>query len=506
MKFTAFLILGLVIGSSLTYIFVGGSDNSAGTDSGEKEPLYWVAPMDANYRRDKPGQSPMGMDLIPVYEEDTTANGAGPGTITINSSVINNLGVRTAIAEKKALQEEISTVGYVQYDEKQLVHIHPRVSGWIDTLYVKATGDPVKKGAPLYALYSPELVNAQEELILALNTSQNSVNSRLIKAAEDRLRALQIPPAFIQRLKQTKTIQQNVTFYSPQDGVVDNLNVREGFYVQPGTTLFSIGNLDRVWVEAEVFERQSALVKKGAKVTMTLDYLPGKIWHGQVDYIYPTLDSTTRTVRLRLEFDNPDNQLLPNMFAQVVIYSESDPSTLLIPREGLIRTGEQDRVVLALGEGSFKSVAVEAGREDQHYVEILNGLKEGESIVSSAQFLIDSESSKTSDFKRMHSKENLPDSVWVAAVIEDRLPDQRVVTVRHDAIAEWSMAAMTMNFSIAETINIESLTPGTELHMQITMGDSGLYEIIGVHIMSPGSDKAQSEASTDASADSVKGE
>ena len=409
MKLIAFFILGLVIGSSITYIFSGDnfggdSDNSAGVDKGEKKPLYWVAPMDANYRRDQPGKSPMGMDLIPVYEKDTRANDAGPGTITIDPSVINNLGVRTAIVTKKALQEKISTVGYVQYDENQLVHIHPRVSGWIDTLYVKATGDPVKKDAPLYALYSPELVNAQEELILALNAEQGSINSRLIKAAEDRLRALQISPAFIEKLKQTKTVQQTVTFYSPQDGVVDNLNIREGFYVQPGTTLFSIGNLDRVWVEAEVFERQAALVKKGAEVTMTLDYLPGKAWNGKVDYIYPTLDSTTRTVRLRLEFENPDNQLLPNMFAQVIIHSASDSPTLLIPREGLIRTGEQDRVVLDLGEGSFKSVAVKAGREDQHYVEILDGLTEGERIVSSAQFLLDSESSKTSDFKRMHDE------------------------------------------------------------------------------------------------------
>ena len=481
------LAVGSITGGIIIFTLSDRGGNESSVLSNEDKPLYWVAPMDPNYRRDQPGKSPMGMDLIPVYDKEKSTNDAGPGTITIEPHVVNNLGVRMATVEKKVLEEKIFTVGYVKFDENKLIHIHPRVSGWVDKLYVKSTGDPVSVGQPLYSLYSPELVNAQEELILALNRS----NSRLVKAAEDRLNALQIPLSFVEKLRRNKSVEQSIVFYSPQDGVIDNLNIREGFYVQPGTTLFSIGALDKVWVEAEVFERQAALVNKGDKVTMNLDYLPGTTWDGNVDYIYPTLDSKTRTIRLRLKFDNAEKKLLPNMFAQVVIHSESNEDLLLIPREALIQTGNQDRVVLALGEGSFKSIEVTTGREDQESVEILVGLKEGDEVVSSPQFLLDSESSKTSDFKRM-SPENAaendkPASVWVAAVIDEQILDERIVSASHEAIEAWNMMAMTMNFSVSDDVDFNVLTPGTELHMEIKMGNSGMYEIIGTHIMSSGS-------------------
>lgn len=502
------LAVGSIIGGIITFTLSDGGDNESATASNEDKPLYWVAPMDPNYRRDKPGQSPMGMDLIPVYDNAKSANDAGPGTIKVEPHVVNNLGVRIATVEKKALKEKIFTVGYVKFDENKLIHIHPRVSGWVDKLYVKSTGDPVSAGQALYSLYSPELVNAQEELILALNRS----NSRLIKAAEDRLNALQIPLSFIEKLRRNKSVDQSIVFYSPQDGVIDNLNIREGFYVQPGTTLFSIGALDKVWVEAEVFERQAALVKKGDRVTMNLDYLPGTTWDGNVDYIYPTLDSKTRTIRLRLKFDNAEKKLLPNMFAQVVIHSESNENLLLIPREALIQTGSQDRVVLALGEGSFKSIEVTTGREDQENVEILVGLDEGDKVVSSAQFLLDSESSKTSDFMRMSperaAEQDKPESVWVAAVIDEQILDERIVSASHEAIEAWNMMAMTMNFSVSVDVDFSVLTPGTELHMEIKMGSAGMYEIIGTHIMSAGSmqteeDNSNAEGSSHSSQDDM---
>ncbi len=388
---------GLLVGIAITLMLSGGGSGEGAQASDEKKPLYWVALMDSNYRRDKPGLSPMGMDLVPVYADDTKTNNTGPGTITISPDVINNLGVRIATVVREPLHSELVTVGYVQYDENRLVHIHPRVSGWVEKLYVKAAGDPVKVGEPLYSLYSPELVNAQEELVLAVNRK----NTRLIQAAEDRLKALKISDEFIKTLKSTLEIQQTVNFYAPQSGVVDNLNIREGFYVKPGTTMLSIGALDQVWVEAGVFERQVSLVKLNDPVTMTLDYLPGRTWTGKVEYIYPTLDSKTRTVRIRLSFDNPRRELKPNMFVQITVFTDSEDKLLVIPREAIIRTGSQDRVVLAMGEGSFKSVAVTMGRSNQDVVEILEGLNVGEKIVTSAQFLLDSESSKTSDFKRM---------------------------------------------------------------------------------------------------------
>lgn len=366
----------------------------------ERKPLYWVAPMDSNYRRDQPGKSPMGMDLIPVYEDE---NGAGstadePGSVRISPDVVNNLGVRTAEVSRGALSNVVTTVGYVQYDEDRLVHIHPRVEGWLEKLHVKAAGDPVKKGEPLFALYSPTLVNAQEELILALKRN----NTTLVRAASERLRALQVPLSEIDRLKRQQKVSQTIVVTAPQDGVVNQLNVREGMYVQPGMEVMSIGMLDHIWVIGEVFERQANKVRQNDRVHMRLDYLPGREWQGTVDYLYPSLNEKTRTAQVRVHFDNPDGYLKPGMFAQMTISTPPSKETLLIPQEALIRTGNQSRVVLAMGEGRFKSIEVEPGIIADDQVEILSGLKEGDRIVTSAQFLIDSESSKTSDFVRMH--------------------------------------------------------------------------------------------------------
>lgn len=396
------LVAGVFVGVVVTLLLNPGKETveSPSDTSANREPLYWVAPMDPNYRRNRPGKSPMGMDLIPVYTEEASAIGTA-GTIFISPDVVNNLGVRTAVVDMRPMPAEITTVGYVQYDQDRLVHIHPRVEGWIEKLYVKAAGDPVATGQPLYKLYSPQLVNAQEELVLALNRN----NSRLVRAAEDRLKALQIDTGIIDQLKRDRQVQQTITFFAPQSGVADNLNIREGFFVMPGTTLMSLATLDDMWVEAEVFESQAALVKVGMSVTMTLDYLPGEIWRGSVGYVYPTLDAKTRTARVRLRFANRRGLLKPNMFAQVTLYADAEDPVLVVPREAVIRTGKQDRVVLASGAGRFKSVAVGLGRVNNEFAEIHSGLAAGDQVVTSAQFLLDSESSKNSDFKRLHHGE-----------------------------------------------------------------------------------------------------
>jgi Cu(I)/Ag(I) efflux system membrane fusion protein len=465
------IIVGMIIGGILSfgaYNIFAPSENKQSTATAENKPIYWVAPMDANYKRDKPGKSPMGMDLVPVYDDGGKGPDEGAGTIRISSDVVNNLGVRTATVSYKSLHTQINTVGYVTYDEDKLVHIHPRVEGWIEKLYVKAIGDPVEKGQPLYDIYSPELVNAQEELLLALDRK----NRRLISAAENRLEALQLPNSAIIQLKKTRKVQQNITFYAPQKGVVENLKIREGFFVKPGSTLLSIGDLSQVWVEAEVFERQAGQVKTGTPITMTLDYLPGKTWQGQVDYIYPTLDAKTRTVKVRLRFDNENGEFKPNMFAQIAIHTIGDESALLIPKEALIRTGTQDRVVLALGEGSFKSIAVKVGRYDSESVEILSGLSEGEQIVTSAQFLLDSESSKSSDFKRMNHDDTNRDessetdsveisSATVNGTVVSSMVEHRMVTIDREAIVEWQREAEQVNFIVAENVNMSLFSEGT---------------------------------------------
>ena len=473
------IIIGAAIGAGTLGLFLNPNSEGPKTNSEEKKPLYWVAPMDSNYRRDKPGKSPMGMDLIPVYEDESSTDDFGPGAVRVAPHVVNNLGVRTAPVEVENMHTEISTVGYVQYDEDKLIHIHPRVDGWIEKLYVKAEGDPVEKGQPLYSLYSPQLVNAQEELLIALKRN----NGSLVTAAKDRLKALQLSAGLIKELEQTKKVQQTITFYSPQAGVVDGLKIREGFYVKPGDTLLSIGKLDQVWVEAEVFERDAALIKEGLPVSMTLDYLPGEDWTGVVDYVYPALNSKTRTLRVRLKFGNPDFQLKPNMFAQVSIHANQADSAIIVPKEAVIRTGKQDRVVLALGDGQFKSIEVTIGRVDKDSIEILSGLNEDDVVVTSAQFLIDSESSKSSDFKRM-THDEVPNSIWMQGEVNSVMTGHRMVNIAHGPAEAWDWPEMTMDFNVAENVDVDSLKSGQSLHFEVSKTEDSGYEVTGIHIMS----------------------
>ena len=400
-----FVLLGGLAGAVATYWFASdthalSSAEQASSDS--KEPLYWVAPMDPNFKSDKPGKSPMGMDLIPVYEGGGQADDTA-GTVRISPTVVNNLGVRTEPVIQGRLPNNITTVGYVAYDEDQMVHVHPRVEGWIETLFVKAEGEPVEQGKPLYTLYSPTLVNAQEELLLAMNRG----NQKLVEAATERLAALNVPASLISRLRQSRDIQRTMTVYAPRSGVIENLNVREGMFIKPGDRVLSIAALDEVWVIGEVFESQLSAVEAGNRVQLTLDYMPGREWRGRVDYVYPEVNPKTRTARVRMRFDNEDGALMPGMFARLEVQGERGKRQFLVPRESVIRTGQSDRLVLAMEEGAFKSVNVTVGRVGDKYAEILNGLSPGDTVVTSAQFLIDSESSKTSDFQRMSSPQDM---------------------------------------------------------------------------------------------------
>jgi len=366
---------------------------AAAQNDGEKEILYWVAPMDPNYRRDKPGKSPMGMELIPVYAD----GGGDGGIITIAPEVVQNLGVRTASAERTRLWRGIDTVGFVDYDESKLSHIHLRTEGWIEHLYVESEGERVRKGERLFDLYSPELVNAQEEFIQALNVG----NKGLLQASRDRLTALGIPQDQAKRLEKERKVQQTIAFYAPQDGVVSTLPVREGMFVKPMTRVMSLADLSSVWLLTEVFERQSEWVKVGQPAEVRLAYLPGRTWEGTVEYIYPSLDPKTRTLKVRLRFDNPGEALKPNMYANVKIFGGPKDNTIVIPLEALIRTGREQRVILARGEGRFEARRVRVGIESGDWVEILEGITAGDKVVTSGQFLIDSEASLKASLTRM---------------------------------------------------------------------------------------------------------
>jgi Cu(I)/Ag(I) efflux system membrane fusion protein len=467
MKRTIFLTVAttvvLALGFALGQWWSAGSDMAGVSGTGEREVLYYKAPMDPNYRSDTPGTSPMGMDLVPVYADEVA--GSDPGVVSIDPKIVNNLGVRTAAVGEGVLSRRIETVGYIGYDEDTLHQINTRVDGWIEKLTIKSTGDPVKRGQTLFELYSPTLVNAQQEYLAALK----SRNTALHQASRERLAALGVTATEIKRLDSERTVKQRIRVYAQSDGVVAHLGVREGIYITPATEVMSIADLDRVWVLAEVFERQAAWVKAGQRAEFELDYVPGERWRGTVDYVYPELDPKTRTLKVRLRFDNPGDVLRPNMFARVTIHSTETPSVVHVPQEALIRGGAVDRVVLALGEGRFRAQPVEVGMESGDRIEIRSGLSAGDRVVTSGQFLIDSESNIETALARMDesSSDESPASVTVAAVVRGIDVAETTVRLEHEAISAWSWPAMTMRFDVAEQSLLEGLDEGTSVQATI---------------------------------------
>ena len=372
--------------------------------------LYWYDPMQPQQRFDKPGRSPfMDMDLIPKYADEVSGGEPAPGamgsnaspSVTLSGAVVQNMGVRTTKVERGALWKHIRTVGRVQYDETRLAHVHPRAAGWIEGLALRAEGEPVKKGQTLADLYAPDILSAQVDFLIAIEPQGAGARKVKVDKARNLLRLLEVPEEVIRDIEKTGETRNTVPVLAPADGIVTQLMAREGMYVTPGSEMFTIADLTDVWVMVDVFEHQLAWVAPGMKAEIRVPAYPGRTWEGVVDYLYPDLDPKTRTLRVRLVFPNPQRDLKPNMFADVAIDGGSKKDVLKIPREALIVTGERQSVVKALGEGRFQPVDVVTGMQTGGQVEILSGLDEGDEIVVSGQFLIDSESSLQASFRRM---------------------------------------------------------------------------------------------------------
>lgn len=464
--------IGISIAPNIQAMLDGSS--IAGMDASAKmpmekaadEPLYWVAPMDPNYRRDAPGKSPMGMDLVPVYDD---GGDLPAGTVKISPEVVNNLGVRTAIAKKEKIEDEITTVGTVAFDERQLIEVHSRVSGWIKTLAVRAEGDEIKQYQRLYDIYSPELVSAQEELLVALSSGDTYFRA----ASIEKLRNLGVSRSAVNQLLKTKKVINNISIYAPNKGVVSELRVGQGAYVTPNTRIMSVSGMDPVWVEGEVFESNLSKLRIGAQVEMSTESSPGRHWVGKIDYIYPKLESSSRTVKIRIIIDNPDRALLPNMFVRLRIKAATEKPILAVPHNAVIRTGSMDRVVLATGSGQFKSVEVKTGRRSRDQIEILEGLEEGDEIVVSAQFLIDSESSISSDFMRMTPPAEMPEIAWASGTVEELYADENVVLINHLPVPEWKWPSMQMEFSYTPEVSVEALAAGNSVDFSMRKLESG---------------------------------
>lgn len=386
------------------------------TAGGKKKIKYWVAPMDPTYIRDKPGKSPMGMDLIPVYEDDDRASDAG--VISIDPVTVQNMGIRTAAVSLGPLNATIRTIGTITYDEALVEHIHTKISGWVEHLYINTTGETVRKGERLLSVYSPELVTTQEEYLQALRYQEKVASSSfeevvrsadsLAEAARKRLLFMDIDSQQIQALEQKGKVQKSMDLLSPANGIVIKKNVIDGMKVDPGMELYTLADLSRVWVIASIYEYELPFLKVGQEAEMRLTYEPGARYHGRITFIYPYLSSKTRTVQVRMEFDNPDLKLKPDMYTDVIIKTKLAEETLRIPSESVIKTGARNIVITTAGEGKFLPKEITTGPEGEGYVQALAGLKEGEVIVTSGQFLIDSESNLREAINRMIAAKSKP--------------------------------------------------------------------------------------------------
>ncbi|UCG14878.1 MAG: efflux RND transporter periplasmic adaptor subunit [Deltaproteobacteria bacterium] len=367
-----------------------------------KKIKYWVAPMDPKYIRDEPGRSPMGMDLVPVYEEEGEEK-EPTSTIRIDPVTMQNMGVRVARVQRKPLVKYIRTYGKVTYDERRIYTVNTKFNGWIEKLYVDFEGIQVKKGQPLFDIYSPELVSAQEEYLLAvqqhasLSTSQypsiRQGAERLLEATRTRLRYWDLTDAQIKEIEKTKKIRKTLTIYSPATGVVIKKSAFRGHYVKAGEHQYEIADLSTVWVDVDIYEYELPWVRQGMAADMELPYIPGKRFQGRVLYIYPYLEAKTRTAKLRLQFTNPGYQLKPDMYANIYLESTVAKDSVVIPQEAVIDSGIRKIVFVALGKGKFEPREVKLGLEgNENEFQVLSGVRQGEKIVVSAQFMLDSES------------------------------------------------------------------------------------------------------------------
>jgi RND family efflux transporter MFP subunit len=386
--------------------------NTSGSDS-QRKIAYWRAPMNPTEIYDAPGKSAMGMDLVAVYEDELV----GGVEIKVDPVTQQNMGVRTAIVEKASLTQSIRTYGHVTYDETRTVEISPKISGWIEKIHVDFTGKFVKKMQPLFELYSPELFAVQEEYLIAyrnLSRMSKTANEGFLKAARQRLRYFDVADSEIREMEKTDKIKKTVTIRSPFDGVVILKKAMEGSYVKNGAIVYRIADLSRVWVEVHIYEYELPWIREGQTADMTLPYLPGRRFSGRIAYINPYMQRKTRDVIIRLEFDNPDLVFKPDMYADVEIKRTAGKG-LVIPSEAVIRSGERNIVFVVRDRNKFTPRNVTLGLHlDNGRVQVIKGLAPGEQIVTSGQFLLDSESKlqeaiqKMLEVKREKAREKAP--------------------------------------------------------------------------------------------------
>ncbi len=367
--------------------------------------LFYRNAMNPAVTSPAPAKDEMGMDYVPVYADEDGSGDEPDGTVKIDPVTVQNIGVRTARAERRTLARTVQAVARVEYDEESIRRLHPKTEGWIARLRVDKTGQPVKKGTILLSIYSPKLVTSQQEYLLALKNLEslkaleNSPYAEIldgakgmVRSSRERLRMLDVPAHQIRELERDRVMKKNLHIHSPFDGIVLEIGAREGQYVTPKTELFRIADVKKVWVHAELYENELPWVQVGDEAEMRLAGVPGKVFNGRVVYIYPYAESKTRTVKVRLEFNNPELLLKPDMFADVRIQASRQVDAVVVPAEAIVRSGPREQVFVVRAPGKFEPRAVRIGVTTDGLTQVLEGVEPGEEVVSSALFLIDSES------------------------------------------------------------------------------------------------------------------
>ncbi len=447
-------------------------------DNGHKV-LYYHDPMVPGNQFDKPAKSPfMDMMLVPVY---AGASAADEGKIVVSPRIQQNLGVRTAEVVEAALTPQLSAVGSIAFNERDQAVVQARATGFVEKLMVRATLDAVTSGQPLAELYVPAWIAAQEEF-LAVRKMVGADLAPLVDGARQRMRQAGMSESQIEAVERSGRTQPRIVVHAPIGGVITELMVREGMTVMAGATLFRINGLSTVWANAEVPESQAALLRPGTKVQATSPATPGVTFSGKVQAILPEVSTTTRTLKARLELANRGGRLVPGMFVQMTFSNLNADRSLVVPTEAVIQTGQRTVILLAEENGRFRPVDVEIGIESDGRTEIRRGLKAGQRVVVSSQFLIDSEATLKGVESRLNS---LPPPVAKAEPShrgEGRIEQVagKLVTLSHGPIPSLKWGSMTMDFQLPEEGLPAGLKAGETVDFTFVMGNEDNPKLIGV--------------------------
>jgi RND family efflux transporter MFP subunit len=404
---------GLWLGPKLIAPDTRDAAQSAAAE-GEREILYWVAPMDPNFRRDKPGKSPMGMDLIPVYEDEAGGGSGSSSGVRVDRGFLQNFAVRTAVVERGTIPLDIRTIGILQHNEQNVISINTKIEGWIEKSHYNTVGEYIEKGALLFEIYSPQLVTTQQEYLAAIEYVRRLSSGAaypeaveraesLLKSARERLRYWDITDEQIDLLRDRGKPLRTLPFYSPASGYIVGKGGEslEGMRLTPGMTVLKLADHSKLWAEVELYEDQLRHIRKGTRVLVEVDSFPGRRWAGRVVLFDSKVDQKTRTLRAYVEVDNKDLKLVPGMYATVNVTTPAVSGAVKVPSQAVLHSGERSIVIVQAGRGVFEPREVQLGAAGDGEQEVRSGLEPGEVIVTSSQFLIDSESNLKAAIQQM---------------------------------------------------------------------------------------------------------